>query len=108
MTRRDEAPFTFSGAHARVEDVANAPRTGGGDHIRLLVAGHGRNVTFPLAARYADEINIDAAVDEMADAIGAVRGRCDEIGRDPATLRMATGTNPAWPYPGLRVTGGNG
>ena len=52
MTRRDEAPFTFAGAHAHVEDVTNAPRTGGGDHVRLLVAGHGRNVTFRLAARY--------------------------------------------------------
>ena len=45
------------------------------------------------------------AVDEMADAIEAVRGRCDEIGRDPATLVLATGTNPAWPYPGLKTTG---
>ena len=105
MTRRDEAPFTFEGVHARVEDVANAPRTGGGDHVRLLIGGHGRNVTFRLAARYCDEINIDAGVDEMADAIEAVRGRCDEIGRDPATLVLATGTNPAWPYPGLKTTG---
>jgi alkanesulfonate monooxygenase SsuD/methylene tetrahydromethanopterin reductase-like flavin-dependent oxidoreductase (luciferase family) len=105
MTRRDEAPFTFEGEHARVEDIANAPRTGGGDHIRLLVAGHGRNVTFRLAARYGDEVNIDASVDEMAEAIDAVRGRCEEIGRDPATLTLSTGTNPAWPYPGLRATG---
>ena len=45
---------------------------------------------FRLAARYADEVNIDAAVDEMADAIEAVRGRGDEIGRDPARLVLAT------------------
>ena len=62
-------------------------------------------MTFRLAARYADEVNIDAAVDEMAGAIAAVRGRCDEIGRDPATLKLATGTNPAWPYPGLKTIG---
>ena len=31
--------------------------------------------------------------------------RCDEIGRDPATLDIVTGTNPAWPYPGLRAIG---
>ena len=105
MTRRGEAPFTFEGAHARVQDVVNAPRTGGGDHVRLLIGGHGRNVTFRLAARYCDEINIDAGVDEMAEAIEAVHGRCDEIGRDPATLTLATGTNPAWPYPGLKTTG---
>jgi hypothetical protein len=105
MTRRDEAPFTFEGRDARVEDVTNAPRTGGGDHVRLLIGGHGRNVTFRLAAKYCDEVNIDVAVDEMADALDAVRGRCAEIGRDPATLMLATGTNPAWPYPGLRTIG---
>jgi alkanesulfonate monooxygenase SsuD/methylene tetrahydromethanopterin reductase-like flavin-dependent oxidoreductase (luciferase family) len=105
MTRRDEAPFTFEGAHARVEDVANVPRTGGGDHVRLAIGGHGRNVTFRLAARYCDEVNIDASPDEMADAIAAVRGRCEEIGRDPDSLLIVGGTNPAWPYPGLRAIG---
>ncbi len=85
MTRRDEPPFTFDGEHARVEDVVNAPRTGGGDHVRLAIGGHGRNVTFRLAARYCDEVNIDVPPDEMAEAIAVVRERCEEIGRDPAT-----------------------
>lgn len=105
MTRRDEPSFTFVGEHVRVEDVPNAPRTGGGHHVRLAIGGHGRNVTFPLAARYCDEINLDAAPDEMADAVAAVRGRCEEIGRDPATLMIVGGTNPAWPYPGLKAVG---
>jgi alkanesulfonate monooxygenase SsuD/methylene tetrahydromethanopterin reductase-like flavin-dependent oxidoreductase (luciferase family) len=105
MTRRDVAPFTFSGEHARVHDVVNVPRTGGGDHVRLAIGGHGRNVTFRLAARYCDEVNIDASPDEMADAIAAVRGRCEEIDRDPASLMIVGGTNPAWPYPGLKAIG---
>lgn len=105
MTRRDEPPFTFSGEHARVEDVLNNPRTGGGDHIRLAIGGHGPNVTFRLAARYCDEINIDLPPEDMAAARVVLADRCAEIGRDPATLRVATGTNPAWPYPGLRATG---
>jgi alkanesulfonate monooxygenase SsuD/methylene tetrahydromethanopterin reductase-like flavin-dependent oxidoreductase (luciferase family) len=73
--------------------------------VRLAIGGHGRNVTFRLAARYCDEVNIDASPDEMADAIAAVRGRCEEIGRDPASLLIAGGTNPAWPYPGLKAIG---
>jgi alkanesulfonate monooxygenase SsuD/methylene tetrahydromethanopterin reductase-like flavin-dependent oxidoreductase (luciferase family) len=105
MTRRDEPPFTFSGEHARVEDVLNNPRTGGGDHIRLAIGGHGPNVTFRLAARYCDEINIDLPPEDMAAARVVLADRCAEIGRDPATLRVATGTNPPWPYPGLRATG---
>jgi hypothetical protein len=105
MTRRDEPPFTFLGEHARVEDVLNNPRTGGCDHIRLAIGGHGPNVTFRLAARYCDEINIDLPPEDMAAARVVLADRCAEIGRDPATLRVATGTNPAWPYPGLRATG---
>ena len=105
MTRRDEPPFSFTGDHAMVTEVSNMPRTAGGDHVRLAIGGHGRNVTFRLAARYCDEVNIDAAPDEMADAIAAVRGRCEEIGRDPASLLIVGGTNPAWPYPGLKAIG---
>jgi hypothetical protein len=105
MTRRDEPPFTFEGTRARVQDVVNAPRTGGGDHVRLAIGGHGPNVTFRLAAKYCDEINIDLPAESMAEARTVLADRCDEIGRDPATLRVVAGTNPAWPYPGLKAIG---
>jgi alkanesulfonate monooxygenase SsuD/methylene tetrahydromethanopterin reductase-like flavin-dependent oxidoreductase (luciferase family) len=105
MTRRDEPPFTFEGRHARVGEVANTPRTGGRDHIPLLIGGHGPNVTFRLAARYCDEINIDVDQADMTASIEVLHDRCHEIGRDPSTLTVATGTNPSWPYPGLRVIG---
>jgi alkanesulfonate monooxygenase SsuD/methylene tetrahydromethanopterin reductase-like flavin-dependent oxidoreductase (luciferase family) len=105
MTRRDEPPFTFEGTYARVENVVNAPRTGGGDHVRLAIGGHGKNVTMRLAAKYCDEINIDLPADALAEAKVLLADRCDEIGRDPSTLGVVTGTNPAWPYPGLRAVG---
>jgi alkanesulfonate monooxygenase SsuD/methylene tetrahydromethanopterin reductase-like flavin-dependent oxidoreductase (luciferase family) len=105
MTRRDEPPFTFIGEHARVEDVVNNPRTSGRDHIPLLIGGHGPNVTFRLAARYCDEINIDVDLADMPASIAVLHDRCAEIGRDPSTLMVSSGTNPAWPYPGLKVTG---
>ena len=105
MTRRDAEPFTFEGVHAQVRDVVNNPRTGGGDHVRLAIGGHGRNVTFRLAARYCDEINMDVPPEDMAEAMAVLADRCIEIGRDPATLGISTGTNPAWPYPGLQAVG---
>jgi len=105
LTRRDEPPFTFAGAHTRVREATNAPRTGGGDHVRLAIGGHGRNVTFRLAARYCDEVNVDLPPEAMAEAMAVLVDRCAEIGRDPSTLSVATGTNPAWPYPGLRSIG---
>jgi alkanesulfonate monooxygenase SsuD/methylene tetrahydromethanopterin reductase-like flavin-dependent oxidoreductase (luciferase family) len=105
MTRRDEPALTFAGEHARVDAVTNAPRTGGGSHVRLLIGGHGRKVTFRLAARYCDEININLPVAEMGEAIEVLAERCHENERDPSTLTLATAMNPAWPYPGLRITG---
>jgi alkanesulfonate monooxygenase SsuD/methylene tetrahydromethanopterin reductase-like flavin-dependent oxidoreductase (luciferase family) len=105
MTRAAEPPFTFEGQYARVVDVAHAPRTGGGDHIPLLIAGHGKNVTFRLAARYCDQLDLDAAAGDWVEYRDVVYERCSEIGRDPATLPLSTGTNASWPYRELKVIG---
>ena len=56
-------------------------------------------------ARYCDEINIDVDLVDMPETLAVLHDRCGEIGRDPKTLMVSTGTNPAWPYPGLRVIG---
>ena len=100
MTRRDEAPFTFEGQHARVENVVNAPRTGGGDHVRLAIGGHGKNVTMRLAAKYCDEINIDLPAESLAEAMTVLADRCDEIGRDPVDARRRDRHQPGVAIPG--------
>ena len=74
-------------------------------HIPLLIGGHGKQVTYRIAAKYCDEINIDLSVADWKDGIAALHERCEEIGRDPKTLAVASGTHPAFPYKGLRVTG---
>jgi hypothetical protein len=71
----------------------------------LLIGGHGPNVTFRLAAKYCDEINIDHMPPDMPAALEILADRCHEIGRDPRTLLVSVGINPAWPYVGMRVTG---
>jgi alkanesulfonate monooxygenase SsuD/methylene tetrahydromethanopterin reductase-like flavin-dependent oxidoreductase (luciferase family) len=106
MTRRDGQPVTFAGRHAWVEGGLNAPATGGRDHIPLLIGGHGKNVTFRLAARYCDELNINIRPDLLPPYLEVVHQRCEEIGRDPATLKLQAGTNPSQVYPGLRNLGG--
>lgn len=105
LTRPGHAPFSHEGRHAWVKDVANAPASSGRDHIPLLIGGHGPNMTFRLAARYCDEINIDHMPPDMPEALEVLADRCLEIGRDPSTLLVSVGINPAWPYAGLRVTG---
>ena len=55
-----------------------------------MVGGNGPNVTWRLAARHADELNVDGLTPtELAEALPVIRGRCEEIGRDPATLSVS-------------------
>ena len=55
-----------------------------------MVGGNGPNVTWRLAARYADELNLDGMTPaEVAEALPVIRARCEEIGRDPATLAVS-------------------
>jgi len=105
LTRAGHEPITWQSDSGWVQDAVNAPATGGRDHIPLLIGGHGPNVTFRLAARYCDEINIDQMPADIPRSRALLAERCAEIGRDPATLRLAAGINPAWPYVGLRTTG---
>jgi len=46
--------------------------------------------TIPLAARHFDHLNVIAGFDELPGKVKAVRQRCEEIGRDPATLETST------------------
>jgi len=105
MTRQGEPGVTFSGEFASVTHAVNAPRTAGRDHIPIHMGGHGREVTFRLAARYADEINIDVMPDALAEHRDVLHERCREIGRDPSTIHIAAGINPCWPYRDVTVTG---
>jgi hypothetical protein len=58
-----------------------------------MVGGNGPNVTWRLAARLADELNLDGMTpEETAEALPVIRARCEEIGRDPASLRISVHT----------------
>jgi alkanesulfonate monooxygenase SsuD/methylene tetrahydromethanopterin reductase-like flavin-dependent oxidoreductase (luciferase family) len=55
-----------------------------------MVGGNGPRVTWGLAARYADEVNLDAmAPGRLPEALATIRQRCEEVDRDPATLRIS-------------------
>ena len=56
----------------------------------IMVGGNGRERTWRLAARYADELNLDSmAIEDMPEALEVIAQRCEEIDRDPATLRVS-------------------
>lgn len=55
-----------------------------------MVGGNGPNVTWRLAARHADELNFDGlSPADVRDAVPVVASRCEEIGRDPASLALS-------------------
>jgi F420-dependent oxidoreductase-like protein len=81
---------THEGTHARVRDAINLPKGVQEPRVPIMVGGNGPERTWRLAARYADELNLDAMYPEdLSKALPTIRARCEEIGRDPATLRVS-------------------
>ncbi len=81
---------TYEGTHAHVLDAIHEPTGVQDRRIPIVVGGNGPNVTWRLAARFADELNLDALTPSaVADALPVIRERCEEIGRDPASLRVS-------------------
>lgn len=81
---------TYAGRYARVDGARNVPKPIQRPRVPIMVGGNGPEVTWRLAARYADELNVDGLdPSELAAALPVIRSRCEEIGRDPATLPVS-------------------
>ena len=78
---------TFSGKYYRTVEAMAEPRFR--DHIPLMIGGSGEKKTIPLAAKHFDHLNIIAGFDELPRKLAVVKERCEEIGRDPATLETS-------------------
>jgi F420-dependent oxidoreductase-like protein len=78
---------TFSGKWYRAENALANPRYR--DRIPLMIGGSGEKKTIPLAARHFDHLNVIAGFDQLPGKVKVVRERCEEIGRDPATLETS-------------------
>jgi F420-dependent oxidoreductase-like protein len=91
---------TYEGEHHSVRDARNVPKPIQPTGMPIMVGGNGPNVTWRLAARYADELNLDGmSPEELRDALPTIQARCEEIGRDPASLDVsvhAWSGDPAW------------
>ena len=78
---------TFSGDWYHTEEAVANPRLR--DRIPLLIGGRGEKKTFRLAAQHFDHLNIIGGFDELPGKLAALRQRCEEVGRDPATLETS-------------------
>jgi hypothetical protein len=79
---------TVDGVYYKTKDAFANPRVR--DHIPLMIGGSGEKKTIPLAVKHFDHLNLIATFDQLADKVKVVRERCEEAGRDPATLETST------------------
>jgi alkanesulfonate monooxygenase SsuD/methylene tetrahydromethanopterin reductase-like flavin-dependent oxidoreductase (luciferase family) len=83
-----EEPFSFEGRFYRVGGIL--PRPLPLPRPPLIIGGHGRRKTPLLAARYADEYNIDwPSAAQCREFFALLDAACVEVGRDPAGLRRS-------------------
>ncbi|OJF10187.1 LLM class F420-dependent oxidoreductase [Couchioplanes caeruleus] len=77
-------PATFDGKWYTARGAMNNPRLR--PAIPIMLGGSGEQKTFRLAARFADHMNIICDIADLPHKVAVLRRRCEEIGRDPATL----------------------
>ena len=87
---------TYEGDRVRIADAINEPAGLQSPRIPIIVGGNGPNATWRIAARYADELNLDGlSPDRTREALPVIGARCEEAGRDPATLAISVHLLPA-------------
>lgn len=80
--------FSFEGRFWRLDRCANFPALVQRPRPEIIIGGTGPRRTPLMAARYADEFNSGGGKGSR-ERFENVRRICEEIGRDPATLRLS-------------------
>ena len=83
---RGERP-TVAGDWYRTEHAINEPRLR--DDLPLLIGGGGEKKTFRYAARHANHLNLICNASDVPRKLDALAARCDEEGRDRATIETS-------------------
>jgi F420-dependent oxidoreductase-like protein len=83
---RGERP-TFTGDWYRTEQAMNEPRVR--DDLPILIGGSGERKTFKYAARHAAHLNLICNATDIPQKLDALAHRCEEEGRDRATLETS-------------------
>jgi alkanesulfonate monooxygenase SsuD/methylene tetrahydromethanopterin reductase-like flavin-dependent oxidoreductase (luciferase family) len=81
---------SYRGERYEINDLAMNPLSIRQPRMPIIIGGNGQKVTWRLAAKYADELNLDGPdPDVIKDWFPIIRDRCEEIDRDPATLKVS-------------------
>ncbi|MEM7338930.1 MAG: TIGR03560 family F420-dependent LLM class oxidoreductase [Actinomycetota bacterium] len=84
---RDEPPVDFDGARYTMVDAPLSPPAVGG--MPILIGGGGEKKTLPMVARYAEEWNVWATPEIMAQKSAVLDAACEAIDRDPASVQRS-------------------
>jgi alkanesulfonate monooxygenase SsuD/methylene tetrahydromethanopterin reductase-like flavin-dependent oxidoreductase (luciferase family) len=88
---------TYAGRYSSVVDAINEPKGVQQPRVPIMVGGNGAEVTWRLAARFADELNLDGlAPSQVRAALPVVAQRCQEVGREPASLSVSVNVELPW------------
>jgi len=83
-------PSTFHGEHVSIDDAINVPQPLQRPRVPIMVGENGPEVTWRIAAQFADELNLDGKTpDEVSDDLPVIASRCEEIQRDPESLDVS-------------------
>jgi alkanesulfonate monooxygenase SsuD/methylene tetrahydromethanopterin reductase-like flavin-dependent oxidoreductase (luciferase family) len=83
-----DGALTFEGEHYRVDGAVIEPRGPRGGRMPVFAAGLGDR-TAQIAARHADQINVNRAIasaDDAGEVMAIARRACEAVDRDPSTL----------------------
>ncbi|ROS75434.1 LLM class F420-dependent oxidoreductase [Cellulomonas sp. PhB143] len=79
----------FEGAHYRLAQTLCSP--GPLSRPEIMIGGSGEKKTLRLVAQYADACNLFAETpDELSHKLDVLHRHCDDVGRDPAEIRVTT------------------
>jgi alkanesulfonate monooxygenase SsuD/methylene tetrahydromethanopterin reductase-like flavin-dependent oxidoreductase (luciferase family) len=85
----DTERIDFSGEHYTVRDLPIKPGPAQ-QRLPVIVGGVGEKYTLPLVARYADVWNVPTyALGVLEHKVSVLRRRCEDIGRDPASITLS-------------------
>jgi len=78
----------YEGRHFTLAETLCCPAPLSQPHPPILIGGGGEKRTLRLVAGYADACNLFAASpDDVAHKLDVLARHCDDVGRDPATIR---------------------
>ena len=102
-----EERTSFDGRWFTLKDAQCEPKPVQGE-LPIWIGGGGEKRTLRIAAQYADGWNVPfVAPEEYRRKIGVLHRHCDDVGRDPAAIRLSVNVGMAWREEDLRAQFGN-